>query len=259
MKWLSPVMRALRHPADVPAGAGLWRAWLRTPRVFDLVSCAIQLRDAARVARIHEGGPGDEFYAKVKSYNAGVTQRKMVSTTRRAEMLYQILTTPARDVRDERLLIVGPRNMQELFIAWLYGYRWSNIHAIDLYSTHRKIHIMNMEAVGFRDGTFDAIVMANTLAYAKDTFRCLSEMARVLKAGGRFVFGATYFPESRDWPGNLLTGADIREMLKRLGFRLTAYHAIDKVNSLGGQQTAHLFAVQKGDPAQPGFDRVNWL
>jgi SAM-dependent methyltransferase len=162
-------------------------------------------------------------------------------------------------VQQEKLLIVGPRNVHELFIAWLYGYRWPNIYAIDLYSTHRKIAIMNMEATAFREGVFDSITMANTLAYAKDTFRCLTEMARILKPGGRLVFGATYFPAGGDWPGNLVSGGDIREMLKRLEFRLAAYQAFDKVNSLGGEQTAHIFMVQKADPRRPGFDRVNWL
>jgi SAM-dependent methyltransferase len=252
------MLRAVRHPAE-STGAGWWRTCLRTPRVFDVVSCALQLRDVGRVMRIHEGGMGDVFHEKVKVYNAGVTQRKVVTTTRRAEVLYQLLTVPGRDVRHERLLIVGPRNVQELFIAWLHGYRWSRIHAIDLYSTRKKISIMNMEATAFRDAAFDAIVMANTLAYAKDTFQCLTEMARLLKPAGRLAFGATYFPAGTDWPGNLVSGADIREMLKRLGFRLSSYHASDKINSLGGEQTAHMFVVQKGDPANPGFDRVSWL
>jgi SAM-dependent methyltransferase len=256
---LKLLVRALRHPAPVASAAGVVRSALRAPRVFDLVSYVLQLRHAARVERIHEGSTGDAFYTKVKEYNAGVTQRKVVSSTRRAEMLYQILTTPARPLRDERLLIVGARNVQELYIAWLYGYRWPHIHAIDLYSTMKKIQIMNMEELGFRDEAFNAIVMANTLSYAKDTFRCLAEMARVLTPGGRLVFSATYFPGSRDWPGNLLSGADIRAMLKQLGFLLSAYVPLDKVNSLGGQQTAHVFAVEKQDPARPGFDRVDWL
>lgn len=259
MDTLKLLARALRHPAPAVSAGGVVRALLRAPRVFDLVSYGLQLRHAARVERIHEGAPGDAFYAKVKAYNAGVTQRKLVSSTRRAEMLYQILTTPARDLRDERLLIVGARNVQELYIAWLYGYRWSQIHAIDLYSTMKKIQVMNMEELGFRDEAFHAIVMANTLSYAKDTFRCLAEMARVLAPGGRLVFSATYFPGSRDWPGNLLSGADIRAMLKPLGFSLSAYLPLDKVNSLGGQQTAHVFSVEKRDPARPGFDRVDWL
>jgi SAM-dependent methyltransferase len=251
--------RALRRPADVSESAGFWRTALRRPRIFDLVSCALQLRDLDRLATIHEGDAGDAFFARVKDYNSGVTQRKVVSTTRRAELMYQLLTAPARDVRGERLLIVGPRNVQELYIAWLYGYRWRNIVGIDLYSTSRKIVVMNMEVLGVRDASVDAIAMANTLSYARDTFQCLSEMARVLTPGGRFVFGATYYPQSRDWPGNLVSGAEIREMLKRLGFRLAAYHAFDKVNSLGGQQTAHIFMVQKPDARQPGFDRVSWL
>jgi SAM-dependent methyltransferase len=259
MQPLSLVLRALRHPEAAPGHVGVWRAALRAPRVFDAVSCVMQLRDARRLQAIAADRPDDAFVAKVKDYNAGVTQRKVVSRTRRAEPLYQVLTTPGRDLRGERLLIVGARNVQELLIAWLHGYRWRSIQAIDLYSTHSKIHVMNMEDMTFEDDTFHAIVMATTLAYAKDTFRCLSEMARVLRPGGRFVFNASYYPEGRDWPGNHVSGGDIRDMLKPLGFDLLAYQASDKVNSLGGLQTAHLFSVQKRDPRVATFDRVDWL
>jgi SAM-dependent methyltransferase len=255
--WRS-LLTALRHPATAAVVPRLGRRVLLEPGIFDLVSCFMQLRDGRAVAKIREDLPRDTFYAKVADYNAGVTERKVITTTRRAEIYYQTLALPPRDTSVETLLIVGPRNVHELLIAWLYGYRWKNIQAIDLYSTNPKIRVMNMEAMTFPDESFDAVVMSNTLAYAQDTFQCLSEVARVLKPGGRFVFGATYFPQSVDWPGNRVSGNDIRQMLRKLSLAIVFYSAFDKVNSLGGLQTAHIFSAQKLDPRSPGFDRVDW-
>jgi SAM-dependent methyltransferase len=258
MRLLRSIVTALRHPAKTAIGPRLGRRLLLEPRIFDLVSCLLQLRDLRALARIRDTLPRDAFYAKVADYNAGVTERKLITTTRRAEIYFQILSLPPRDLSRETLLIVGPRNVHELLIAWLYGYRWKNIHAIDLYSTNPKIRVMNMEAMTFPDDRFDAVVMSNTLAYARDTFQCLSEVARVLKPAGRFVFGATYFPQGEDWPGNRVSGNDIRQMLRKLSLAIVFYSAFDKLNSLGGLQTAHIFGAQKSDPRSPGFDRIEW-
>lgn len=252
------LVRALRHPVTPTPQVGVLHRLLLKPGLFDLVSCAMQLKDLRRLAAIREEMPGDPFYARVHDYNAGVTERKVITTTRRAEVLYQIVSLPPRDLRRERLLIVGPRNVHELLLAWLYGYRWSNIEAIDLYSTNAKIRVMNMESMTYPSDAFDAVVMSNTLSYAKDTFQCLSEVARVLKPAGRFVFGATYFPGKTEWPGDLVTGNEIREMLRKLSLNLVFYYAFDKVNSLGGRQTAHVFSVQKSDPTNLGFNRIQW-
>jgi len=255
---LNYLLRALLYPAGAPRNSTVFQHILRKPRVFDIISCLLQLRDHRRLLKIHDASPKDEFYSKVKGYNAGITQQKVISTTRRAETLYQILSFPPRDLSKEKLLIVGPRNVQELFIAWLYGFTWKNILAIDLYSTNPKILVVNMERLTFRNESFDAVVMANTLAYARDTLQCLSEVSRVLKCGGRFVFGATYFPESVDWPGNRICGNEILAMLRKLSFNLVFYYAIDKINSLGGKQTVHIFSVEKEDPSHPGFDGITW-
>jgi SAM-dependent methyltransferase len=251
------MLRAVRHPERLPARTSILRQVLLKPRVFDLVSCALQLADSRRLARIAADVPADEFYARVKRYNAGVALKKVVTRTRRAELLYQLLVVPPREVAREKLLIVGPRNVHELLIAWLYGFRWKNILGIDLYSTNERIVVMNMEEMGFRNGSFDAVVMAQTLPYAREPFRCLSEIARVLVPGGRLAFTSTYCPEGT-YPGNHVTGAELAGMLERLALRVRFYDARDKMNSDGALQTGHIFVVQKADAAQPGFDRAEW-
>ena len=136
---LNYLLRALLHPAGAPANATLFRQLLLKFGVFDFVSCLLQLKDLQRTLNIRKDCPQDEFLAKVKKYHAGVLQQKLISGTPRAEMLYQILSLPPRNVSNEKLLIVGPRNVQELYIAWMYGFGWQNIQAIDLFSTNRKV------------------------------------------------------------------------------------------------------------------------
>jgi len=144
MKRLAYLLRALRYPEKRNSNFSLLRYLLLEPRIFDGVSCAMQLRDLVRLGKIRETALEDPFYARVHRYNTGVARKKVITRTRRAEILYQILSVPSRDLGKEQLLIVGPRDVHELLIAWLYGYRWDNIHAIDLYSTNPKIAVMNM-------------------------------------------------------------------------------------------------------------------
>lgn len=246
---------AVFRPAKVQRPTYLLRIILRWPILFDLVSFGLQVRDIGKLQRIRDSyGTDDTHHKKVQDYNAGVTQRKVITTTRRAEKIYEALTLPSRDTSAERLLIVGPRNIQELFIAWLYGFSWQNIEGIDLYSTNPRIQVMNMEDMSFPANKFDAVTMSATLSYAGDTRAALSEVARVLKPGGRFAFTTTYDPESMDWPGDHIPGATIAEILSNLGLHVYYYSTIEKTNSLGHRQSSHCLVVQKEIPGETPLD-----
>lgn len=256
-KLLRFIARAVLRPATPVPENGIIRRILQKPRALDVLSLMLQRRDAKRLGKIMDSYAIDNpHYRKVQDYNASVTMGKEITHTRRAEELLRILTT-LRDVTNDELLLIGPRNIHELLLAWLQGYRWRKISGIDLYSTNPKITVMNMEAMEFADESFDAICMANTLAYAKDTARCLAECVRVLRPGGRLVFGATYCPES-DYPGNEVCGQTIREILQDLPVDLYFYQPTDKINALGMQQTVHLFGYGKRDAQITKFDSVHW-
>ncbi len=219
------------------------------PVFFDVTAYLIQARDLLRPTRISEYSVADDdHHRKVHDYNAGVTEAKRIHRTRRTEPYYQILNLPPRDLADEKLLIVGPRNVLELYLAWLHGFQWSNITGIDLYSTNPKIVEMNMEAMTFPDASFDAMSMSATLAYADDTKQALREAFRVLRPGGVFAFGQTYVSETTEWPGNRFSGDDLKAMLDDIGFRVYYYQPRPKINSLGQPQTSHVFGVVKPDP-----------
>jgi SAM-dependent methyltransferase len=245
--------RAVLHPQKPERPAHALRALLRTPVLYDLVSCTLQARDLLRKTDIKTNRlDEDDYHRKVHDYNAGVTASKQIHSTRRAEEYYQILQLPPRDMRSEKLLVVGPRNIAELYIAWLHGFAWKNIDAIDLYSTNPKIVEMNMEAMTFPPASFDAVAMSATLSYAADTRKVLQGVYDVLKPGGRFAFGQTYAPDGTDWPGNLIDGAGVKAMLDEIGFEIYAYRAFPKVNSKGKAQTSHRLGVVK--PSADAFE-----
>jgi SAM-dependent methyltransferase len=256
--WLRHLALALLRPDPSARETGLLRTLLRRPPLFDLLSAFCQLKDARRQAAIGKTyAIGDEYHRDVQDYNAGRTVDKAVSRTRRAEPLFRILAeTPGEPTR-EKLLLIGPRNVHELLLAWVHGWRWENITGIDLYSTNPKIKVMNMEAMTFADASFDAMLSSNTLAYAADTNAALSEMARVLKPGGRAVFAATYCPGEKRFLGNAVSGEMILAMLRGLGLELFHHHARDKTNALGLPQTVHYFGVRKPS-GLPAFDSIKW-
>jgi len=250
---------AIIRPDSAPSSPGLLRGLFKRRPLFGVLSAITQVLDHKRQAKIKdEYAIDDDYFKQVQDYNADVTQRKVIVTTRRAEELFQALSVPARDLSKEKVLLIGPRNAHELIQAWVYGFSWDNIQGIDLYSTNPKISVMNMEEMEFADNTFDAVVMANTLAYAKDASKCISEIIRVLKPGGRAAFGSTFVSEKTEYIGNQLTGADLKAIFKELPCHMYYYRPLDKINAKGVEQTVHLIGLMKNDPDALAVDRIEW-
>lgn len=246
----------LLHPVQPKRPVVPVRELLRGPRLFGLCSLFLQSRDLLRISRIQDATMTDDHLEAVRNYNAEVTKKHVIHTTRRPEEIYQILILPPRNVSAERLLIVGPRNIAEFLFAWIHGYRWKNITGIDLYSTNSKIQVMNMEKMTFPDESFDAVTMSATLAYAKDIPGTVKEVYRVLKPGGRFVFSGTHVLEATDWAGDGICGADQKRALDNAGFRIYHYHPLHKTNSLGQRQTSHMVGAYKPDPDEQVNDLI---
>lgn len=254
------LVEALLRPSRPTRPTLALRELLRTPRLFALISYAIQVRDMGRVEMARTAyAVTDSHHRKVHDYNLGTIRKKRIVTTRRTEDLYPILALPSRDISDEKVLVIGCRDVLELFVAWLHGFSWKNISGLDLFSTNRKIIAMNMEAMTFPDGTFDSVAMGNTLAYAKDARAALSEVARILRPGGRFVFNHGYRGPTKgtDYPQDSVTGAEIRDTLSSLGLEIYFYHAHDRTIRDGRPQTSHFFGVRKPIEGERRLDHLS--
>ena len=252
----------MKKPNLIQIAKLYWRAWfhpepaaiprtkrqykLLQPRYQNIRSLKLQIADLKRLPDV-DGADMQEndHFGKVFRYNASVTVDKLITTTRRAEIYYQILSIPPRDLSEESLLIVGPRNIQEFVLAEAYGFNWNHMSGLDLYSTNPKIVVGNMENMPWEANTFDCMSMAHTFAYADDAFKCLSEMHRVLKPGGRVAFGFNYSPKDPEWKTNRIPPEKIIEFAAELGFFKYFHEMIEKVNAINLEQQVIWLGLRK--------------
>lgn len=236
--------QSLRRPQSLPGDRGWLRIVVSRPIIFDLTSTIFQLRDLSRLKKI-ENGPeyADDFYEHVHSYNAGVTIKKIITRTRRAERLLPVLGLPPRDLSSERVLLVGPRNIHEILQVWLMGYRWRNIEGIDLYSTNPKIRVMNMEHMSYPEGTFDALFSSATLSYAKDISGCVREFIRVLKIGGRAAFMHSHVLGESEFSGNAISGEEVANAIRLHGGEIYYQNISQKTIRTGPEARVYEFGV----------------
>jgi hypothetical protein len=95
-----------------------------------------------------------------------------------------------------KILSIGPRNEGELYLIRSFGYKWSNIFAIDLQTYTNKIELNDMHNINYEDNFFDIIISGWTLAYSKNKKKALNEIKRVAKKNAIISIGYTYLPEN---------------------------------------------------------------
>lgn len=251
-QFASALYRALRHPAKSPSDHRLFARLMMKPRIFGIYGLIVQSCDRQRIKSTPLPDASDQS-AAARAIRHNVTQilNKFVTTSRRVEPIYQIATTPWRDLKDEKLLIIGCRNVLELHQAKFAGFNWDNISGLDLFSINPKIMSMNMEDMnGINDASFDVVTMVNTLEYSLKPTQVFDEVNRILRPGGRFVFtygrhmeekavvspasGEEFVDEPHYYPV-----AKHVKYLHDIGMKLFWHDEISKENSVGLMQANH--------------------
>lgn len=169
---------------------------------------------------------------------------------RRAEKYYQIVSLPPRDMSRENVLIIGGKNVVELFIAWIYGFKWENIVGIDLFSLHPKIKVMDMENMSFEDETFDNVTMANVYGYQLDPEKCIAEISRVLRPRGKLCFNSSFSPDSV-LPVYQLRVNELITIFKKYNFEII-YHAYENKTP----NVSHIWSLQKMNISDLSLDPI---
>ncbi len=254
-RWLSLLKSAMRSPVKSPSDGNALRHFLLKPRIFDVISILLQWLDSRRLlaqsADLGDASPE----GRAITHNLIQTQYKLATTTRRAEPIYQIATIPFRNLAHERLLMVGCRNILELYQAWLHGFSWRNILAIDLFSTNPKIQIMNAEDMTFPAGSFDVVTIVNTLAYCPNPLKVLGNAAHVLRPGGRLVFNymftgdlECFSPYAKIEVASSTAGLPVQTVhraLQGFGMRLFHYEGFEKVDRANNRGISHTLGYIK--------------
>lgn len=93
---------------------------------------------------------------------------------------------------DSKILIIGPRNENDLYSLVGLGFRLENIRGLDLISYSPYIELGDMHAMPFPDRSFDAVICGWTLSYSTNPAKAAAEMMRVAKPGGVIAIGVEY-------------------------------------------------------------------
>ena len=259
---LSFLKKAILKPERNPSDARICTRFFMKPVIYDLYSLCIQLLDIRRIMRLPMPDSTDNSEAATAiRHNLQEIKSKAITTTRRVETAYQIATTPWRPLENEKLLIIGCRNVMELHQAKLAGFSWKNIFGLDLFSTNDKILSMNMEDMsGIADNSYDVVSMVNTLTYSTKPYQVFSEILRILKPGGRFVFNygrqleevelTSRYTGEKFIEANRIPSSDFLKYIHDNGGQLYFHNEYEATNSVGVVQANHWFGFIKTAPSQ---------
>lgn len=109
-----------------------------------------------------------------------------VSMSRIERLLWPILSLE-NIVKSSKVLVIGPRTEHDIFMVRKHGF--INVYGLDLISYSPHIFCGDMHEIPFPDSTFDVVIVGWTLAYSNNQRLALSEIFRVVRAGGCVALG----------------------------------------------------------------------
>lgn len=95
----------------------------------------------------------------------------------------------SRNIRNLRVLSIGPRVEGEIYNLMGYGFSRKNIVGLDLFSYSPYIEVGDMHDMPFPDDHFDVVISGWVLNYSDTKQKAADEMARVTKLGGVIAIG----------------------------------------------------------------------
>ena len=247
IKLLSYFKKAIFNPEKSPSDNRIFIRFLMKPIIFDIYSILVQINDLKKIKNLKAPGKNYNTDADISiRHNLLELKSLVITTSRRVEKAYQIATSPWRDVSNEKLLIIGCRNIIELRQATFFGFKWKNVNGADLFSTNKKIIQTNMENMHqIKDKTFDVVTMINTLAYSTKPHLVFSEINRILKPKGRLIFNFSFYIKGRHKKSKFsseflpntcnLTPIKLDRVLKKTNFSIYLRHTQDQKKTLENQ------------------------
>jgi SAM-dependent methyltransferase len=126
------------------------------------------------------------------SANASHNLRSLFRANHRMQLLLYPLATIETLHRKANILVIGPRNENDLHRLSGLGFEARGVIGLDLLSYSPRIQLGDMHAIPFPDGCFDAVVCGWTLSYSTRPQLAIDEMLRVTREGGIIAIGVEY-------------------------------------------------------------------
>lgn len=190
------------------------------------------------------------FLRRLRVYDAdtdGVAERTVshnmmglsdLSVARALRIIHPLMSIDRvqHNVRDAKLLTIGPRTEGEIFALLGFGFRRRNITALDLISYSPWIEIGNMHHMRFADSTFDVVMLGFVIAYSDDQEAAAREVLRVAKPGAVVAVTVAYVSPEKE-----------AENHRKLGYALNIdkrIRSLAQLRALFKDQVGHVYFAQ---------------
>ena len=128
--------------------------------------------------------------------------------------------------KESKILVIGPRNEDDILNLIGNGFNSKNIIGLDLISYSPFIEVGDMHRTRFTDNFFDVIICGWTLSYSNEPDKFAAELLRIIKPGGVIGIGVEY---------SVMTD---EEMIAHTGYNLKTKN-FERINS--AQEILQLF------------------
>jgi O-antigen/teichoic acid export membrane protein/SAM-dependent methyltransferase len=135
---------------------------------------------------------------------------------------YEYAQTIRRFVADkQRVLIVGDAGGRDYYFLKMAG---KEVWVLDVAPQSLPQFVLgDVTTLPFRDGMFDAVVMAEVIEHVVRDYDALKECRRVLRDNGVLVLTVPFYHDDPEWHVRIHSPQSIRRLLEACGFRIVEY------------------------------------
>lgn len=207
--------------------ASLFRLFLRKPIPYKIICKVAQISSRKYIENPKTYSTNDDSLVKTIDYTLTQNkQNKVYGSSRRMQTYYHLSEVfQTKPLSECNILIVGPKFIVELILAWTYGFKWKNIDAIDLIQCHPKIKLANVDDFSSRR-KYDVIVMSNVFGYNNNPDGCLASLSSALKEDGLLVYNSAFMRDHANIDGiaksSMLTSSELKNKMCQKGLSVLA-------------------------------------
>lgn len=134
----------------------------------------------------------------------------------RMELLIKPLSVLESVPKNAKILVIGPRNEDDILNLIGHGFQGKNITGLDLISYSPFIELGDMHNTRFENSFFDVILCGWTLSYSNEPMKFATETLRILKNDGVIGIGVEYSKLTEEQSKKLHGGYDLHTNYERI-------------------------------------------
>jgi SAM-dependent methyltransferase len=152
----------------------------------------------------------------------------------RMDMLIKPIAVMENVSKDARILVIGPRNEDDILNLIGNGFKASNIIGLDLISYSPFIEVGDMHSTRFTDSYFDVIICGWTLSYSNEPQKFAQEALRITKNNGIIAIGVEYSVLTNEQSINFHGGYHLNPNFERI-------NSVNQILNLFSGHVKHLY------------------